>query len=219
MSVPLTRAWGVKIFWQVGEKHISRKYLNVSKICWDPTYAQMVWPKTTKFDTVHEAYRSVSRGLATLQSQDGGAPVSPIFGSPLTSKFGITHVGSSVLLGHQPRPRPKVVGPQRLPPPKKKGTYYMCAHSMRNSNHIFHGDQAMCGKCLHGQRMLTGDFCGSYITLCFTYSVCPSVQCRQSIPALSKRIDISSHFWHSSRGVILVFLAPPPLQNSSIWGR
>ena len=44
---------------------------------------------------------------------------------------------------------------------------------------------------------------------CFTNSVCLS-----SAATVSKRMDIVTLFWCSGRGLILVFLAPPPLQNS-----
>ena len=48
---------------------------------------------------------------------------------------------------------------------------------------------------------------------CYGKSICLSVSLSCASFA-SKQMDILSHFWRSGRGIILVFWAPAPLQNS-----
>jgi len=83
------------------------------------TYAQTVWPKSTKFGMV--AQELVSKGSARPQSQGGGTPASPeILGPPATyaktvwlraTKFDkITQMscwGSNVFVGRQSCPIPR----------------------------------------------------------------------------------------------------------------
>ena len=73
------------------------------------------------------------------------------------------------------------------------------------------------GRFIYGPNMF--DFCQkshcrasclqSAISL---FQFCPSV-CPSMAGAVSKRMDLSSHFWRSGRGIILVW-ALPPLQKS-----
>jgi len=76
---------------------------------------------------------------------------------PRATKFGVlTHVGSSVFLGGQPRPHPKWAVPSV---PKKFGTSYIRAHSNSNKQIlILHGDKTRRRNFLQGRpRMLTRD--------------------------------------------------------------
>ena len=122
------------------------------KIFGTQTYTEMVWPRAMKCGTVTRGTGACYLGDNPAPIQWGG-PSIPNFLGPLpaqtvwpgVTKFGqIAHMGNSVFLGRQWRSHHNGTSI-----PNIYGTSYMRAHSMRNNNHILHGDQTRCEEILY----------------------------------------------------------------------